>query len=88
MKSIGVIRNLDQLGRIVLPVELRKTMDFMEGQAVEIYTEGELIVLKKYQPGCYCCGRIADTTTVLGLNICDKCLNEFAKAKELIDKLR
>lgn len=88
MKSIGVIRNLDQLGRIVLPVELRKTMDFMEGQAVEIYTEGELIVLKKYQPGCYCCGRITDTTTILGLNICDKCLNEFAKAKELIDKLR
>lgn len=88
MKSIGVVRNLDQLGRIVIPMELRKTMDFMEGQALEIYTEGDLIILKKYNPGCNCCGDIKDTTTILGINLCDKCLNEFAKAKELIDKLR
>jgi len=88
MKSVGVVRNLDPLGRIVLPKELRKTLEFEEGQALEIYTEGELIILKKYKPGCYCCGEVKDTTNVLGLNLCDRCLDELAKAKELIDKIR
>lgn len=88
MKSVGVVRNLDPLGRVVLPSELRKTLEFEEGQALEIYTEGELIMLKKYKPGCYCCGEVKDTTNVLGLNLCDRCLDELAKAKELIDKIR
>ena len=88
MKNVGIVRNLDLLGRVLLPKELRKTFDFEEGQALEIYTEGELIILKKYNPGCYCCGEVKATTNVLGLNLCDKCLNELAKAKELIDKIR
>ncbi|WP_195264515.1 AbrB/MazE/SpoVT family DNA-binding domain-containing protein [Clostridium sp. 1001275B_160808_H3] len=67
MKSIGVVRNLDQLGRVVLPKELRKSMDIQEGQPLEIYTEGEAIILKKYQPGCHCCGDTA-VATVQGLN--------------------
>lgn len=88
MKSIGVVRNVDMLGRVVIPMELRKAMDFDKFQTLEIYTEGELIILKKYNPGCHCCGDIKETTTILGIKLCDKCLNEFAKAKELIDKIR
>lgn len=88
MKSVGVVRNLDNLGRVVLPKELRKTLEFEEGQALEIYTEGELIMLKKYKPGCYCCGNAKVKANILGLNLCDKCLSEFAKAKELIDNIR
>lgn len=88
MKSIGVVRNVDQLGRILLPMELRKTMDFDRFQSLEIYTEGDLIILKKYKPGCYCCGDRKIKATVLGLNLCEKCISEFAKAKETIDKLR
>ena len=88
MKSVGVVRNLDPLGRIVLPKELRKTLEFEEGQALEIFTNGNLIVLKKYKPGCHCCNETEVKATVLGVNLCEKCLSEFAKAKELIDKIR
>lgn len=88
MKSIGVVRNLDQLGRVVLPKELRKTMEFEEGQALEIYTEGELIILKKYQPGCNCCGSMDIKATILGIKLCDKCIDEFNNARKMIEELR
>ncbi|MBS4958832.1 MAG: AbrB/MazE/SpoVT family DNA-binding domain-containing protein [Clostridium sp.] len=88
MKSIGVVRNLDQLGRVVLPKELRKSMDIKEGQPLEIYTEGEAIILKKYQPGCHCCGDTEVTTTILGIKLCDKCIDEFNKARKMIEELR
>ena len=88
MKSIGVVRNVDQLGRVVLPMELRKTMGFDRFQSLEIYTEGDLIILKKYKPGCYCCGDIKIKATVLGLNLCDKCINEFNEARKKVDELR
>lgn len=88
MKSIGVVRNLDQLGRVVLPRELRKTMDIQEGQPLEIYTEGEAIILKKYQPGCNCCGDTEVKATILGIKLCDKCIDEFNKARKMIEELR
>lgn len=88
MKSTGVVRQVDQLGRIVIPKELRKTFNINEGDALEIYTEGETIILKKYAPGCHCCGDMKDLTNVLGLDICPKCLAEFKKASAIIDKLR
>lgn len=88
MKSIGVVRNVDQLGRVVISMELRKTMDIKEGQRLEIYTEGDLIILKKYKPGCYCCGDTKIEASVLGLKLCSKCINEFEKARKQINELR
>ena len=88
MKSIGVVRNMDQLGRIVIPMELRKTMDFMEGQALEIYTEGDLIILKKYNPGCHCCGDTNVKATVLGIKLCNNCINKFNSLRKKVDELR
>lgn len=88
MKGIGVVRKLDQLGRVVLPKELRDTFEFEEGQALEIYTEGDLIILKKYKPGCYCCGDTKIKTTILGLSLCNNCINEFNKARKMIEELR
>ena len=99
MKSTGIIRKVDELGRIAIPIELRRAMDIKtnkekgslekkDGDSVEIFTDGEHIVLKKYQPGCHCCGSIDNLTEVLGLKLCPKCLKEFAKARDLIDKLR
>ena len=55
MKSTGVVRKLDNLGRIVIPIELRKTMDIAIKDTLEIFTEGDEIILKKYQPGCIFC---------------------------------
>lgn len=88
MKSIGVVRNLDQLGRVVLPKELRKSMDIKEGQPLEIYTEGEAIILKKYQPGCHCCGDVNVKATILGVKLCNNCINEFNKARKKVEELR
>ena len=88
MKATGIIRNLDQLGRFVIPKETRKALDLNEGDPIEMFTDGDKIILKKYAPGCHCCGNLKDLTDVLGLKICPKCLKEFKKAIDLIDKLK
>ena len=88
MKATGIIRNLDQLGRFVIPKETRKALDLNEGDPIEMFTDGDKIILKKYAPGCRCCGNLEDLTDVLGLKICPKCLKEFKKAIDLIDKLK
>ena len=88
MRSLGIVRNLDQLGRLVIPKETRKALDLNEGDPIEMFTDGDKIILKKYNPGCHCCGSMDHLTEVLGLKICPKCLKEFAKARDLIDKLR
>ena len=88
MKATGIIRNLDQLGRFVIPKETRKALDLNEGDPIEMFTDEDKIILKKYTPGCHCCGNLEDLTDVLGLKICPKCLKEFKKAIDLIDKLR
>ena len=88
MRSLGIVRKLDQLGRLVIPKETRKVFELNEGDPVEIFTDGDKIILKKYNPGCHCCGSMDHLTEVLGLKICPKCLKEFAKAIDIIDKLR
>ena len=56
MKSTGIVRKVDELGRIVLPIELRRTMNIDVKDAMEIYVDGDQIVLKKYEPSCIFCG--------------------------------
>lgn len=77
MKSTGIVRKVDELGRIVLPIELRRTLDISERDALEIYVDGASIVLKKYQPACIFCDDAKDVTTYKGKNICAKCLKEL-----------
>lgn len=77
LKSIGVVRKLDQLGRIVLPKELRRTLDIAEKDALEIYVDGEQIILKKYEPACVFCGDAREVVNYRGKNICKKCLEEM-----------
>ncbi len=79
MKSTGIVRKVDELGRIVLPIELRRTLDIAEKDALEIYVDGSCIVLKKYQPACVFCGDARDVTLFHGKNICANCLHELAK---------
>lgn len=81
MKSTGVVRKVDQLGRIVLPVELRRTLNIAEKDPLEIYTEGEQIILKKYEPACIFCGDATDVTNYKGKNICRKCFTEIKASK-------
>lgn len=77
MKSIGVVRKLDELGRIVIPIELRRTLDIAERESLEIYVDGEQIILKKYQPACIFCGEGRDVINYKGKNICRNCLSEM-----------
>lgn len=77
MKSTGVVRRVDELGRIVIPIELRRTLDIAEKDALEIYVDGEQIILKKYQPACIFCSNARDVTNYKGKNICNSCLKEM-----------
>jgi transcriptional pleiotropic regulator of transition state genes len=77
IKSTGIVRRVDELGRIVLPIELRRTMDIAEKDPIEIYVEGSSIILKKYQPSCIFCGEAKNVTDFKGKNICAKCLSEL-----------
>ncbi|MET7041060.1 AbrB/MazE/SpoVT family DNA-binding domain-containing protein [Clostridium botulinum] len=79
MKSTGVVRKMDSLGRIVFPKELRRTLNLQEGDGLEIYTEGEQIILKKYEPSCIFCGEAKEVINFKGKNICKTCLKELGK---------
>ncbi len=79
MKSTGIVRKLDDLGRIVLPVELRRTLQIEEKDPVEIFVEDDMIILKKYQPSCLFCGDAKDVISFKGRNICPNCLHELTK---------
>lgn len=59
LKSTGVVRKIDELGRIVIPMELRRTMDIHTGDPIAIFVDGESIILQKYQPGCFLCDPFA-----------------------------
>ncbi|MCR3759203.1 AbrB/MazE/SpoVT family DNA-binding domain-containing protein [Clostridium felsineum] len=80
MKSSGIVRRLDDLGRLVIPKELRKTLSLPEGTSMEIFIDGELIILKKYQPSCVFCGEASEVVNYKGKKICKHCLKELKEA--------
>ncbi len=79
MKATGIVRKVDELGRIVLPIELRRTLNIDIRDPLEIYVDGESIMLKKYQPACIFCGSSDDIRQVHGKNVCAKCISELQK---------
>lgn len=79
MKSTGIVRSIDDLGRIVLPIEIRRTFDIDTKDQVEIYTDNDMIVLKKFQRSCIFCKSPDDLTEYMGKAVCAKCLSELKK---------
>lgn len=79
LKSTGVVRKVDELGRIVIPIELRRTMGIEEKDALEIYVDNEKIILKKYEPACIFCGNAENVVNYKGKNLCKLCLDEISK---------
>ena len=77
MKSTGIVRKVDELGRIVLPIELRRTLDIEVRDSLEIYVEGNQIVLKKYEPACVFCGDSKDVIRFKERNVCRKCIHDL-----------
>ena len=81
MKSTGIVRKVDELGRIVLPSELRKSLGIDIKDPLEIYVSGESIILKKYLPACVFCGTADNSTSFKNKNICKTCLKQIASDK-------
>ncbi len=79
MKSTGIVRRIDELGRIVLPIELRNKMDIKTRDSIEIFVDEDRIVLKKYEPACLFCGNADDVILYRGKLVCRKCLAEMNK---------
>ena len=79
MKSTGVVRKLDDLGRIVIPIELRRTMDNGLRDTLEIFVEDDKIILKKYHPACVFCNDARDVVPYKDKLICQRCLDELKK---------
>jgi len=77
MGTSGIVRKLDELGRIVLPMELRKTLDLKVKDSIEISVDKGTIILKKYSPSCVFCGKDTRVANFKDKNICSKCLQEL-----------
>lgn len=77
MKSTGIVRRIDNLGRVVLPIELRRNFDIDKEDPVEIFVDDNYIMLKKYQPACIFCNDAKDVINFRGKNICKNCLAEM-----------
>lgn len=74
MKSTGIVRKVDELGRVVIPIELRRTLNIAEKDSLEIYVEGEKIILRKYEPACVFCGDAQGVEHFKGKNVCRACI--------------
>ena len=79
MKSTGIIRKVDDLGRIVLPIELRRTLDIAERDEIEIYMENDRIILQKFEPSCVFCGSARELIAYRGKNVCQECIKLMAE---------
>ena len=74
MKSTGVVRKVDELGRIVLPISIRQVMDINEKDSLEIFTDDNKIILQKYQPSCIFCNNADNIVYFSGKRVCEDCL--------------
>lgn len=79
MKSTGIVRKVDELGRIVLPIELRRTLDIAEKDSLEIYVDEDSIILRKYQPACIFCDNAKNVIIFNGKNICPECASAIGE---------
>ncbi|WP_223070397.1 AbrB/MazE/SpoVT family DNA-binding domain-containing protein [Paenibacillus caui] len=83
MKPAGVVRKVDQLGRIVLPKSLRKRYQMNEGDPVEILVQGDHIILERYRPKCVFCGSMEEVSEFKERTVCKQCLTEMNALRKL-----
>ena len=77
MNSTGIVRRVDNLGRIVLPIEIRKVLDIKEKDSIEIFIDDDKIVLGKYQPSCVFCGNTENIVYFNGKRVCSECIGKM-----------
>jgi len=78
MKSTGIVRRVDELGRVVIPIELRRTLDIAERDLLEIYVGDSGIILKKYHPSCIFCNNSKDLIQFNDKKVCPECAKKLA----------
>jgi transcriptional pleiotropic regulator of transition state genes len=76
MKSTGIVRKVDELGRVVIPIELRRTLMISVKDALEIFTEEDRIILRRYEPLCYICSGSEQLKSFKGKKVCIDCVNK------------
>ncbi len=79
MKSTGIVRKVDELGRVVLPIEIRRTLGIGEKDPIEIFAEDDNIVLRKYESTCVFCGSAINNSEYMGKNICADCIKKITE---------
>lgn len=79
MKATGIVRKVDELGRVVLPIELRRTLGIEVRDPLEIYVAGESIILKPYKPACIFCGDTENLIEYQGRKVCRRCIEKVGK---------
>ena len=79
MKSTGIVRRVDELGRVVIPIEIRNKFNIVEKDPIEIYIDGSSIVLKKFEPNCIFCGNSKNLTEYKDKLVCNKCLKKISE---------
>jgi transcriptional pleiotropic regulator of transition state genes len=79
MKAIGIVRKVDELGRIVIPMELRRTFGIEKEDPLEIFVDDDMIILKKYEPACIFCGSAEEIIKVGNKNVCRQCIKDMQK---------
>ena len=81
IKSTGIVRKMDELGRVVIPMELRNQFKIVEKDPIEIFVDGSSIILRKYEPNCVFCGSTKDLYEHNEKLICNKCIEKISKLK-------
>lgn len=83
MKSTGMVRPVDKMGRVVIPKEIRKQLGVeSEIDSFEIYTEGDYVILKKFQPSCVFCEKLGESVEFNGHTVCYECIEKLKLKKE------
>lgn len=86
MKSTGIVRKVDELGRVVIPIEIRNKFDIAEKDPIEIYVDGSCIILKKYEPNCIFCGNAKNLISYKDKLVCLKCAEKLSSLENKEDE--
>ena len=84
MKSTGIIRRVDELGRVVIPIEIRNQFNIVEKDPIEIYVDGSNIILKKFESNCIFCGKSSNLVEYKDKQVCSSCLKKLNNLNEKI----
>jgi len=82
MKSTGIVRQIDDLGRVLIPKELKKVTKLKEGDSIKFFVKDEDIIIRKYDPGCIFCGSIDNNFEYQHITICKECYEKMGNEVE------